>query len=94
MIEYLYDAIRATAGEDIVIAAEITDNDGSYIREACQLMLYDNEDLITTVDGQIIDNIWYFTIPAKATTGLTGRYFYCISHYSSSIAFKQPIYLK
>lgn len=93
MIEYLYDAIRATSGEDIVITAEITDNDGSCINEACHLMLYDNDELLTTVDGEIISNIWYFTIPAKATTGLIGRYFYCIYHHNSSIAFKQPIYL-
>lgn len=93
MIEYLYDAIRATSGENIVIAAEITENDGSCIGEACHLMLYDNDDLIITVDGQITDDIWYFTIPAKATIGLVGRYFYCICHQKSSIAFKQPIYL-
>lgn len=93
MIEYLYNAIRATAGEDIVITAEITDDSGECLAADCALMLWDKDNLITAASGELIDNIWYFTIPADTTTGLIGRYWYCICHNHSKLQFKQPIYL-
>jgi hypothetical protein len=93
MIEYLYNAIRATAGEDITIAAEITDNSGFCVNDGCALMLWDDEELLTSVDGMLIDDLWNFTIPAAATTGFKGRYWYCICHKHNKLQFKEPLYL-
>lgn len=94
MIEYLYNAIRATAGNDITIAAELTNTSGEAIAEGCHLMLFDPEKkLIATIDGVCNEAEWSFTIPAELTKGLNGRYWYCICHYNTNLCFKQPIYL-
>lgn len=93
MVEYLYDAIRATAGEDITITAEITDDSGEVITEGCAIKLWEDEKLLGSIDGMLIDGLWNFTIPASATTGLNGRYWYSISHNDNSLQFKQPAYL-
>lgn len=94
MIEYLYDAIRATAGQDIKIYAELTDKDGNVYEEGCHLMLFNPEkELIVTVDGEIVENEWIFTIPAEITEGLKGRFWYCICHHNINLCFKEPIYL-
>lgn len=95
MIEYLYNAIRATAGQDITIAARITEKNED-ITTGCGLMLHDKKGgLLTTVDGNYTEaeGIWNFTITADVTSGLKGRYWYCICHDNSNLCFKQPIYL-
>lgn len=93
MIEYLYNAIRATAGEDITITADITDDSGECINDGCALMLWDDEKLLTSVGGMLVDELWSFTIPADKTDGLSGRYWYCISHNNNKLQFKEPLYL-
>lgn len=95
MIEYYYNTIKATAGENITIAAEITDNNGIPIMRDCHLNLYDNNNTIATANGNFTEaGVWEFTIPAEATTGLTGRYWYCICDSThTKLNFKQPIYL-
>lgn len=93
MIEYLYNAIRATAGEDITITAEITDDSGECVADGCALMLWDDKELLTSVDGMLIDDLWSFTIPADKTAGLVGRYWYCICHNHNKLQFKEPLYL-
>ena len=97
-VEYLYDAIRAIAGQEIVITAVITDDEEDYISEACCLMLHDEdgEAIIAMGEGEFIPQqlSWEFTIPAEATRGLKGRYWYCIMHENNNLCFKQPIYLK
>lgn len=95
MIEYLYDAIRAVAGQDITIAAQITDEEGISITDGCSLMLHGEDSLITMVDGVYTPELdmWTYTIPADVTEGLKGRYFYSISRNDSSLCFKQPLYL-
>ena len=95
MIEYLYNCIRATAGQDIVIAAQITDEEGVSITDSCGLMLHGEDGLITMVDGEYTPELdmWTYTIPAEITKGLKGRYFYSISRNDSSLCFKQPLYL-
>ena len=95
MIEYLYNAIKASGGDDIRIAAELTDSNGNAIKGGCRLQLYDNNVLIDTVDGTYNkdSNEWTFIIPSVVTEGLTGRYFYSISHDTSHLQFKQPLYL-
>lgn len=93
MIEYLYDCIRATAGQDICICANITDDFGECITAPCSLMLHDDEDLIASVVGVLIDDVWEFVIPANATANLHGRFWYCICCGNTNLCFKQPIYL-
>lgn len=93
MIEYLQNAIKATSGEDITITADITDDNGESISSGCALMLWDDDKLLKTVDGKLIDKVWSFTIPASSTIGLTGRYWYCICHNNNRLQFKEPIYL-
>lgn len=92
MIEYLYDAIRATAGTDITIAAEITEDNGDNITENCHLVLHIG-DVMKAFKGELKDGVWEFIIPAEITKGLTGRYWYCIKRNDTMLCFKQPIYL-
>lgn len=96
MIEYLYDAIRATAGQNIAVDAKITNDLGELLTESCSFMLHDNnKDMIINVDGEYLEEegIWRFVVPAYATKGLKGRYWYCIQHIDQNVCFHQPIYL-
>lgn len=94
MIEYLYDAIRATAGEEMAIAAKIVDDNGTPITIGCHLNLYDDNEMINKTDGVYANGVWTFTVPAEATAELRGRYWYCIcSETHNKLNFKQPIYL-
>ena len=98
MIEYLYDAIRAVAGQDIGIAAAISnDETGEPITSNCSLMLHDkNGAMIYEAKGNYIEDadLWQFEIPAPITTGLSGRYWYSIQNSGSNLCFKNPIYFK
>jgi hypothetical protein len=94
MIEYIYDAIRATAGQEICICALITDDEGNAVSEGCGLMLHDDDGMIVKVEGVFNGEDWSFVIPAEATQGLKGRYWYCICRANSNLCFKTPIYLK
>lgn len=96
MIEYLYDAIRATTGQDIHIAAEITDDNGIVITEGCYIDLFGpDKELIASFNGEysVENSEWIFTIPAEQTEGLVGRYFYRIAYNGQSLCFRQPLYL-
>lgn len=93
MIEYIYDAIRATSGEDISICALITDDDGENITDSCYLTLYNDTDELTKVYGVFDEEQWTFTIPAAITDGLCGRFWYSIGRNYMDICFKNPIYL-
>lgn len=93
MIEYLYDAIRASAGQDITVAAKITDDEGNLITSGCDLMLHNDKEMIARIDGAFDGEVWNFTVPAEITQGLEGRYWYCICHNNSNICFKEPLYL-
>lgn len=93
MVEYLYDAIRATAGQDIPVVAKITDEEGTIIAEGCGLMLHDENAMIAKINGAFDGEQWIFTIPADMTEGKHGRYWYCICHHDMNLCFKQPIYL-
>jgi hypothetical protein len=95
MIEYLYDAIRAAAGNDIAIQAEITDDNGNNIIEDCYLVLHDKDDsMLANISGSYEEGIWTFLINAETTKDLKGRYMYCIRCANSSLCFKQPIYFE
>lgn len=96
MIEYLYDAIRAVAGQDINVGAMITDANEELITEDCYLVLCSDEDgELYKAQGifQDFNGMWQFTIPASITTGLKGRYLYDIRYKDENLCFKQPIYL-
>ena len=97
MIEYLYDAIKATATTDTTISAEIADAEGNVVTEGCALMLHDREgNMISTYAGVYVAeiNLWFFTIPAEDTKELRGRHMYCICNMNEqrNLCFKQPIY--
>jgi hypothetical protein len=92
-IEYLYDAIRATASEEINISAVITDDEGLNITDNCYLALYDDETELIKVYGAFDGAEWTFTIPADVTEGLSGRYWYAIGRNNTNMCFKTPIYL-
>ena len=95
MIEYLYDAIRAVAGQDIAISAAITDDDGAPITENCNLVLHFGNDMMYVAPGIYMPEVeqWTFNVPAEATAGRNGRYEYCIQHDGLNLCFKEPIYL-
>lgn len=96
MIEYLYDAIRATAGEKIELSAIIETAEGEPITEMCHVMLFDkdNTELLTTCNGTFITELglWHFVIPGEVTKDLRGRYWYRICTPEASLCFRQPIY--
>lgn len=92
MIEYLYDAIRASAGNDLAIAAYITDKEGNPVTENCNLFIHSDEEHLITANGVYEEGQWTFNIPATATRGLMGRYWYSICQDDNDLCFKQPIY--
>lgn len=94
MIEYLYNAVRASANEDIILTAIITDEDGEEITAPANthIMLYEDNNLIHTATGSYTMGKWEFVIPKEITKDLSGRYFYCICAEGASLCFKQPIY--
>lgn len=96
MVEYIYDAIIAVAGQDITIYALITDDEENVITSDCSITLHDDDGELLQVDGTYLpeNEMWEFTIPADGTLGLNGRYWYCVRHDGSNLCFKQPIYLK
>lgn len=92
MVEYLYDAIKAVAGQEIVINAFITDEKEETITENCSLVLYDQDGdtMLIKVPGVYLpkDFIWEFRVPAEITMGLKGRYWYYIMNSDSNLCFK------
>ena len=94
MVELLYDAVKAISGEDINILAEITDSDNKDIETGCSL-IFINKDFATIgeYEGTYSDAAWTFVIPAAATKGMEGRYWYRIKYNDDSLSFAAPIYL-
>lgn len=93
-IEFLYDCIKAIAGEDINILAEITDSAGVDITSGCGLVFIDKDfTIIGEYEGTYADGAWSFTIPAARTKGMNGRYWYRIKFKDTSMSFAAPIYL-
>ena len=92
MIEYLYNAIRASAGRDLAITAQITDAEGNPVVEGCSLMLHSDEEHLVEAEGVYLGDQWLFEVPATATKNLMGRYGYCICQADNDVCFKQPIY--
>ena len=98
LIEYLYNAIRATAGEDITLTARLTDENGENLGEGVpnHISLYNDIERLGSYNGRyIVDGLWEYTIPAEATAELKGRYWYCLctDDKHTKLNFKQPLYL-
>lgn len=92
MIEYIENAIRATAGENICLIAKVIDALGNNL-EACTFCLFDDNEKLFMVDGLFNGTVWEFHIPAEATTDLRGRYWYAVcDETDTSLCFKNPIY--
>lgn len=91
MVEYLYDAIKVSAGSNAVISAKVSTDDGIPITEGCELIIHLNHSHLAFA-GEYVDDIWYFNIPASMTEALKGRYEYCFKHNDEQLCFKQPIY--
>lgn len=92
MIEVLYDAIKAIAGQEINISVVIEDADV----DNATLVIYNPEgEVIAQALGAFVEEFgtWGFTIPADATKGLSGKYSYCIQSDGKNLCFKQPLYL-
>ena len=93
MVEYTLNAIRATAGEEIVVVARIKDAYGDDIA-VCSFHLYDDDVQLYSVKGIPVDDMWEFHVPAEVTAGRHGRYWYSICDENhQSLGFKEPIYL-
>lgn len=95
MVEYLYDAIRATAGRDISIVARVLDEFGNEVKGDVIFTLYDKdsrESLIEVAATHGGDS-FIFAIAADSTKNLKGRYWYSIKHNDEQLCFLQPIYL-
>ena len=95
MIEYLYDAVRTSDGEDMKITATIRDTDGTTITDGCALRIFDEGGaLIEEVDGTYYTDVgkwaFKFTFP---THKARARYFYTIAHNGEDMNFKARIYL-
>ena len=94
MVEYLHDAIRATAGRDINIIARVLDEFGNEVSDNVLLAIYDKDSKeklmeIAATDGG--DSL-IFAIAAETTKELKGRYWYSIKHNNEDLCFLQPIY--
>ena len=93
--EFLYDAIKAVAGEDINIGAQITDVEGNNITSGCSLIFIDKDlNTIAEYAGTYADAEWTFVIPAEATKGMEGRYWYRIKYNGGALSFAAPIYME
>ena len=94
MVEYIYDLIKATSGEDIEVSARITEENGDCITSGCGLRIFDKEEnFITRIDGECDGEMWSFTIPGELTKGLKGKHWYCICKDGTALCFREPLYL-
>lgn len=96
MVEYLYNAVMATSGDEVVINAYITNENEELITENCNLVIYDGttNEVIVIVNG-LYDteaSVWDFVVSQEITTGLYGRFMYNIEYEGDALSFKQPIY--
>jgi hypothetical protein len=95
MIEYIYNMIRASSGEDVEICAIIEDDSGEPVTDGCGLRLYSN-DMKTTIyraEGIYGNGVWTFVLPGEITKNLRGRHWYCFCQGDRTLCFKQPLCL-
>ena len=94
MVEYIYDTVRATSGENFTICAVITDDDDVAITDNCYLALLDEDftELCKTY-GAYDGEQWDFTVPDYITQGHTGRHWYKIGRNDIDLCFRTALYL-
>ena len=93
MIEYLYDAIRVTAGTHNVIAAKLKDDSENPITDNVILRIHLEDHKLIDVMGDLVDDTFFFTIPSEVTEGLHGRFTYCfLRNENEQLCFQKPIY--
>lgn len=90
MIEYLYDAIRATAGADVTIVTRIIEDDVPV--ENVGFMLHLDDENAIVIAGELENETYQFVIPADITKDLKGRYWYCFCQEGKPLCFKEAIY--
>ena len=94
MVELLYNAIKAVAGEDINILADITDSEGKDITSGCSIVFLGKDySILGEYDCTYKNGEWTFNIPAAVTTDLKGRYWYSIKFDGGALSFAAPIYM-
>ena len=97
MIEYLYNGIRAHAGNHLTISAVVTNSIGEEVTSGVALMFHDKDrdTVLYEAVGTYSEEAKEFTfvIPKEITEGKSGRYWYCIMHEGNALCFKEPIYL-
>ena len=94
MTEILYNAIKAVAGEDINICAQITDAEGIDITSGCSIVFLGKDySIIGEYNGTYKNGEWTCNIPAVVTTDLKGRYWYSIKFNGGALSFAAPIYM-
>ena len=95
MIEYIYNIIKASAGENVEIAARIVDENGNAITEQVYFHLWDKDEkeMLISAPGKFVNEAWEFVVPGEQTKELKGRYLYCIGTQEKSLCFKEPFYL-
>lgn len=93
MVEYLYNAIRATSATDLLIAARVTDDLNNPITDGVELVIDLFNDTYLSIDGDYQDGTWYFAIPAEKFIDVKGRFSYCFKRYDEQLSFSQPFYL-
>ena len=99
MVDYLYDVIKAVAGEELQIAAIITDENGVDISEGCALVLSfgQHAEPHAKFDGTFTTcnegSFWSFVVPAAATKG-EHKLWYKIMKGEESLSFYRPLYLE
>ena len=95
MIDYIFDAIKAKAGEDIEVSAFITDEEDNFVTAGCSFVLYGKDgDKFYECEGTCSENMTCFVIPAEETKGLKGRYWYTINEDGKTMNFFKPFYLE
>lgn len=95
MVEYLHDAIKASAGSDIYIQARVLDEFGNEVKENVFFILHDKEDVskhILEAEASDGGDACIFEIPAEITKEFKGRYWYSIKHGNEQLSFLQPMY--
>lgn len=96
LLEYIYDTIKATAGEDLDITAYVVDENGDSISQGCRLILRNGDESVLAVAEGIYnadEGMWHFHVPGERTAGLKGKHWYCVKQDDETICFLEPFYL-
>lgn len=93
MVEYFYDYIKVSAGEENILCAFIQEQDGTAITTNCDFTLFDNfGNMLFEVQGEYVEEMgyWMFAVPAIDEPG---RYYYTIGNDGVDLNYKTPYYV-